>query len=56
MRSARAAHWCSGIIAGGAGTACIMNTAGFWRTMEQVFIDLLTDSGTTIRAAQCTVA
>lgn len=32
-----------GIVAGGAGTGCIMNTAGFWRGMEQVFIDLLTD-------------
>jgi uroporphyrinogen-III decarboxylase len=31
------------VVAGGAGTGCIMNTAGFWRTMEQVFIDLLTD-------------
>ncbi len=31
------------IHAGGAGLACIMNTAGFLRTMEQVFIDLVTD-------------
>ena len=28
---------------GGAGLACIMNTAGFTRTMEQVFVDLITD-------------
>jgi len=28
---------------GGAGLACIMNTAGFLRGMEQVFIDLATD-------------
>lgn len=31
------------LVAGGAGTGCIMNTAGFWRTMEQVFIDLISD-------------
>ena len=37
------------IVAGGAGTACIMNTAGFWRTMEQVFIDLLTDEPAGLR-------
>lgn len=29
--------------AGGAGTACIMNTIGFLRSMEQMFIDLATD-------------
>jgi uroporphyrinogen decarboxylase len=29
--------------AGGAGLACIINTAGFLRTMGQVFIDLITD-------------
>jgi len=28
---------------GGAGLACIMNTAGFLRSMEQMFIDLATD-------------
>lgn len=28
---------------GNAGTACIMNTAGFLRGMEQVFVDLATD-------------
>jgi len=28
---------------GGAGLACIMNTAGFFRGMEQVFVDLATD-------------
>jgi uroporphyrinogen decarboxylase len=28
--------------AGGAGLACIINTAGFLRTMDQVFIDLIT--------------
>jgi uroporphyrinogen decarboxylase len=28
---------------GGAGLACIMNTAGFFRGMEQVFVDLITD-------------
>lgn len=32
-----------GIHAGNAGTACIMNTAGFLRGMEQMFIDLATD-------------
>lgn len=37
------------VVAGGAGTACIMNTAGFWRTMEQVFIDLLTDDPAGLR-------
>jgi len=31
------------VIAGGAGTGCVINTAGFWRTMEQVLIDLITD-------------
>jgi uroporphyrinogen decarboxylase len=31
------------VVAGGAGTGCIMNTSGFWRTMEQTFIDLITD-------------
>ncbi len=29
---------------GGAGLACIINTAGFLRTMEQVLVDLATDS------------
>ena len=29
--------------AGGGGTACIINSAGFLRNMEQVFIDLITD-------------
>ncbi|MCL1792232.1 MAG: hypothetical protein FWG34_00020 [Oscillospiraceae bacterium] len=28
---------------GGAGTACVINTAGFFRTMEQTFVDLITD-------------
>lgn len=28
---------------GGAGTACIINTAGFFRSMEQVFCDLALD-------------
>ena len=28
---------------GGAGTACIMNTIGFLRSMEQMFVDLVTD-------------
>jgi len=28
---------------GGAGTACIINNAGFFRGMEQVFVDLITD-------------
>ncbi len=28
---------------GGAGTACIINTCGFLRSMEQVFVDLITD-------------
>jgi uroporphyrinogen decarboxylase len=28
---------------GGAGTACIMNTVGFLRSMEQMFVDLVTD-------------
>ncbi len=37
------------IVAGSAGTACIMNTAGFWRTMEQVFIDLATDDPAGLR-------
>ena len=37
------------VAAGGAGTGCIMNTAGFWRTMEQVFIDLLTDEPAGLR-------
>ena len=32
-----------GIYLGGAGRACIMNTAGFFRGMEQMFIDLATD-------------
>jgi len=27
---------------GGAGTACIINTAGFYRSMEQTFVDLIT--------------
>jgi uroporphyrinogen decarboxylase len=29
--------------AGGAGTGCIINSAGFLRGMEQVFVDLITD-------------
>lgn len=29
--------------AGNAGTACIMNTTGFLRSMEQMFVDLVTD-------------
>ena len=28
---------------GGAGVACVINTAGFYRTMEQVFVDLITE-------------
>lgn len=28
---------------GHAGLACIINTAGFWRGMEQVFVDLITE-------------
>ncbi|MHC4886238.1 MAG: uroporphyrinogen decarboxylase family protein [Planctomycetota bacterium] len=32
-----------GIHAGGAGTACIMNTTGMLRSMEQMFVDLATD-------------
>ena len=28
---------------GGAGTACVINTAGFFRSMEQVFVDLISD-------------
>ena len=28
---------------GGAGTACVINTAGFFRSMEQTFVDLITD-------------
>jgi len=32
-----------GIHLGGAGTACVINTAGFFRGMEQVFVDLITD-------------
>jgi uroporphyrinogen decarboxylase len=32
-----------GIYAGNPGMACIMNTAGFLRGMEQMFIDLVTD-------------
>jgi len=31
------------IFAGGAGLACIINTAGFFRGMEQVLVDLITD-------------
>jgi len=31
------------IQAGGAGTGCIINSAGFLRGMEQVFVDLITD-------------
>jgi len=31
------------VVAGAPGQACIINTAGFWRGMEQVLIDLLTD-------------
>lgn len=31
------------VYAGGVGTACIINTAGFLRSMEQVFVDLITD-------------
>jgi uroporphyrinogen decarboxylase len=32
-----------GIHLGGAGTACVINTAGFYRSMEQTFVDLITD-------------
>jgi uroporphyrinogen decarboxylase len=32
------------IQAGGAGTGCIINSAGFLRHMEQVFVDLITDN------------
>jgi len=32
-----------GVYVGGAGLGCIINTAGFFRGMEQVFIDLATD-------------
>ena len=28
---------------GGAGTGCVINTAGFFRSMEQTFVDLITD-------------
>jgi len=31
------------IQAGNAGLGCVMNTAGFLRTMEQMFVDLITD-------------
>ena len=32
-----------GVFVGGAGLGCIINTAGFWRGMEQVFVDLALD-------------
>ena len=32
-----------GLHVGGAGLACVMNTAGFFRGMEQLFVDLATD-------------
>ncbi len=38
-----AANRAYGVHLGGAGLACIINTAGFLRSMEQVFIDLATD-------------
>jgi uroporphyrinogen-III decarboxylase len=31
------------VVAGDAGTACIINTSGFLRTMEQALVDLVTD-------------
>lgn len=38
------AHPAMAFHAGGAGTACIMNTIGFLRGMEQMFVDLITDN------------
>lgn len=32
-----------GVYVGGPGLGCIINTAGFFRSMEQVFVDLITD-------------
>jgi uroporphyrinogen decarboxylase len=38
-----------GLFVGGAGLGCIINTAGFWRTMEQVFVDLALDEPAGLR-------
>ncbi len=43
VRPACQSHGAYAVHVGGAGLGCIMNTAGFLRGMEQVFVDLATD-------------